>query len=170
MLGDSFGGFCVLTAMIRGRLPVRAGVVLSGVVDTEAMVDENTFSPEGQALWAKYLGTGDVDEMRRTLREVSPVRLADRIRAAVLFLDRKCGSGGAGPPRGGALPPRNSAGAVSTAELLSLPPRGPFDSAGLRTSSRRIARIMKFLGSARELNVCRAVAKGSSRAGATAGP
>ena len=86
MLGDSFGGFCVLTAMIRGRLPVRAGVVLSGVVDTEAMVDENMFSPEGRARWAKYLGTGDVDEMRRTLREVSPVRLAHAIHAPVLFL------------------------------------------------------------------------------------
>ena len=86
MFGDSFGGFCVLTAMVRGRLPVRAGVVLSGVVDSEAMVGENTFSPEGRALWAKYLGTGDVDEMRRVLREVSPVRHADRIRAPVLFL------------------------------------------------------------------------------------
>ena len=86
MLGDSFGGFCVLAAMIRGRLPIRAGVVLNGVVDTEAMVDENTFTPEGQARWAKYLGAGDVDEMRRTLREISPVRLAERIRAPVLFV------------------------------------------------------------------------------------
>ena len=86
LLGDSFGGFSVLTAMIRGRAPVRAGVVLNGVVDTEAMVDENTFSPEGQALWAKYLGTGDVDEMRRILWEVSPLRRADAIRAPVLFV------------------------------------------------------------------------------------
>ncbi len=86
MLGDSFGGFSVLTAMIRGRVPVRASVVLSGVVDTEAMVGENTFSPEGRALWAKYLGTGDVDEMRRILREVSPLRHADAIRAPVLFV------------------------------------------------------------------------------------
>ena len=86
MFGDSFGGFCVLAAMIRGRLPVRAGVVVSGVVDTEAMVEENTFSPEGQALWAKYLGTGDVEEMRRILREVSPLRHVDRIRAPVLLL------------------------------------------------------------------------------------
>ena len=85
MFGDSFGGFCVLTAMIRGRLPVRAGVVLSGVVDSEAMVDENTFSAEGRALWAKYLGTGDVDEMRRILREVSPIRHVERIRAPVLL-------------------------------------------------------------------------------------
>ena len=86
MLGDSFGGFCVLTAMIRDRLPVRAGVILSGVVDTEAMVDENTFSVEGQALWAKYLGTRDAVEMKRILREVSPVRLVDRIRSPVLFV------------------------------------------------------------------------------------
>ena len=86
MLGDSFGGFCVLAAMIRGRLPVRAGVVLSGVVDPEAMVAENTFSPEGRALWAKYLGTGDVDEMRRILRDVSPLRHAGAIRAPVLFV------------------------------------------------------------------------------------
>ena len=86
LLGDSFGGFSVLAAMIRGRVPVRAGVVLNGVVDTEAMVGENTFSPEGRALWAKYLGTGDVDEMRRILREVSPVRHADAIRAPVLFV------------------------------------------------------------------------------------
>lgn len=86
MLGDSFGGFCVLTAMIRSRLPVRAGVVLSGVVDSEAMLDENTFSPEGRAQWAKYLGTEDVDEMRRILGEVSPVRHVDRIRAPVLLL------------------------------------------------------------------------------------
>ena len=85
ILGDSFGGFSVLTAMIRGRVPVRAGVVLNGVVDTEAMVAENTFSAHGQALWAKYLGTGDVDEMRRILREVSPVRHADAIRAPLLF-------------------------------------------------------------------------------------
>lgn len=85
MFGDSFGGFCVLTAMIRGRLPVRAGVVLSPVVDSEAMVDENTFSAEGRALWAKYLGTGDVDEMRRLLREVSPIRHVERIRAPVLI-------------------------------------------------------------------------------------
>ena len=84
--GDSFGGFSVLTAMIRGRAPVRAGVVLSGVVDTEAMVRENTFSPEGRALWAKYLGTGDAEEMRRTLREASPLRNVDAIRAPVLFL------------------------------------------------------------------------------------
>ena len=86
VLGDSFGGFSVLTALIRGRVPVRAGVVLSGVVDTEAMVRENTFSPSGRALWAKYLGTGDVDEMRRTLREASPLRNVDAIRAPVLFL------------------------------------------------------------------------------------
>ena len=86
ILGDSFGGFCVLTAMIRGHVPVRAGVVLNGVVDTEAMVDENTFSAHGRALWAKYLGTGDVDEMRRILREVSPVRHAGAIRAPVLFV------------------------------------------------------------------------------------
>ena len=86
MYGDSFGGFCVLTAMIRGRLPVRAGVVLGGVVDSEAMVAENTFSPEGRALWAKYLGTGDVDEMRRILREVSPIRHVERIRAPVLLV------------------------------------------------------------------------------------
>lgn len=86
VLGDSFGGFSVLTAMIRGRVPVRAGVVLSGVVDTEAMVRENTFSPSGRALWAKYLGTGDVDEMSRALREVSPLRNVDAIRAPVLFL------------------------------------------------------------------------------------
>ena len=86
ILGDSFGGFSVLTAMIRGRVPARAGVVLNGVVDTEAMVDENAFSPEGHALWAKYLGTGDVDEMRRILREVSPLRHADAIRAPVLFV------------------------------------------------------------------------------------
>ena len=86
VLGDSFGGFSVLTAMIRGHMPVRAGVVLNGVVDTEAMVDENTFSPEGHARWAKYLGTGDVDGMRRILREVSPVRHAGAIRAPVLFV------------------------------------------------------------------------------------
>ena len=86
LLGDSFGGFCVLRAMIRGRLPVRAGVVLSAVVDTEAMVDENTFSDEGRALWSKYLGTGDAQEMKRILREVSPLRHADRIRAPVLFV------------------------------------------------------------------------------------
>ena len=86
LFGDSFGGFSVLTAMIRGRVPVRAGVVLNGVVDTEAMVDENTFSLQGQAMWAKYLGTGDVDEMRRILREVSPLRHADAIRAPVLFV------------------------------------------------------------------------------------
>ena len=86
ILGDSFGGFSVLTAMIRGRVPVRAGVVLNGVVDTEAMVDENTFSAHGRALWAKYLGTRDVDEMRRILREVSPARHADAIRAPVLFV------------------------------------------------------------------------------------
>ena len=86
MYGDSFGGFCVLTAMIRGRLPVRAGVVLAGVVDSEAMVDENIFSPEGRALWAKYLVTSDVDEMRRTLREVSPIRHVERIRAPVLLV------------------------------------------------------------------------------------
>ena len=86
MFGDSFGGFCVLTAMIRGRLPVRAGVVLNGVVDSEAMVGENTFSAEGRALWAKYLGTGDADEMRRILREVSPLRHAGAIRAPVLFV------------------------------------------------------------------------------------
>ena len=78
LLGDSFGGFSVLTAMIRGRVRVRAGVVMNGVVDTEAMVDENTFSAEGRALWAKYLGTGDADEMRRILREVSPLRHAGR--------------------------------------------------------------------------------------------
>ena len=86
MFGDSFGGFCVLTAMARGRLPVRVGVVLSGVIDSEAMVDENAFSPEGRALWAKYLGTGDLDEMRRILREVSPIRQVDRIRGPVLLL------------------------------------------------------------------------------------
>ena len=86
MVGDSFGGFCVLTAIIRGRLPVRAGVVLNGVVDTEAMVAENTFSAEGQALWAKYLGVGDVAGMRRVLREASPLRLVDRIRAPLLFV------------------------------------------------------------------------------------
>ena len=86
MYGDSFGGFCVLNAMIRGRLPVRAGVVLNGVVDSEAMVDENTFSAEGRALWAKYLGTRDPVEMKRILREVSPLRLAERIRAPVLFV------------------------------------------------------------------------------------
>ena len=85
LLGDSFGGFCVLTAMIRGRVPVRASVVLNGVVDTEAMVAENTFSAGGRALWAKYLGTRDPDEMRRILREVSPVRHAGAIRAPVLF-------------------------------------------------------------------------------------
>ena len=86
ILGDSFGGFSVLTAMIRGRAPVRAGVVLNGVVDTEAMVDENTFLPEGHAMWAKYLGTGDVDEMRRILREVSPLRHVAAIRAPVLLV------------------------------------------------------------------------------------
>ena len=86
ILGDSFGGFSVLTTMIRGRVPARAGVVLNGVVDTEAMVAENTFSPEGHALWAKYLGTGDVDEMRRILREVSPIRHAGAVRAPVLFV------------------------------------------------------------------------------------
>ena len=86
ILGDSFGGFSVLTAMIRGRGPARAGVVLNGVVDTEAMVDENTFSAHGQALWAKYLGTGDVDEMRRILREVSPVRHVDAIRDPLLLV------------------------------------------------------------------------------------
>ena len=86
MLGDSFGGFCVLAAMSRGRLPVRAGVVLSGVVDTEAMVEENTFSPAGRSLWAKYLGTADVGEMKRILREVSPLRRVDRIRAPLLLL------------------------------------------------------------------------------------
>ena len=86
MIGDSFGGFCVLAAMARGRLPVRAGVVLSGVVDSEAMVDENAFSPEGRAMWTKYLGTGDIDEMKRILREVSPIRHVDRIRAPVLLL------------------------------------------------------------------------------------
>ena len=86
MYGDSFGGFSVLNAMIRGRLPVRAGVVLNGVVDAEAMVDENSFSAEGRALWAKYLGTRDPAEMKRTLREVSPRRLAERIRAPVLFV------------------------------------------------------------------------------------
>ena len=37
-------------------------------------------------MWAKYLGTGDVDEMRRTLREVSPLRNVDAIRAPVLFV------------------------------------------------------------------------------------
>ena len=61
-------------------------MVLNGVVDTEAMVAENTFSAHGQALWAKYLGTGDVDEMKRTLREASPVRHAGAIRAPVLFV------------------------------------------------------------------------------------
>ena len=86
VFGDSFGGFSVLTMMIRGRAPVRAGVVLGGVVDTEAMVRENTFSAEGRALWAKYLGTSDVDEMRRILREASPLRNVDAIRAPVLFV------------------------------------------------------------------------------------
>lgn len=84
--GDSFGGFSVLTMMVRGRAPVRAGVVLSGVVDTEALIRENTLSAEGRALWAKYLGTSDVDEMRRILREASPLRNVDAIRAPVLFV------------------------------------------------------------------------------------
>ena len=122
MLGDSFGGFCVLAAMIRGRLPVRAGVVLSGVVDTEAMVDENTFSAEGQALWAKYLGTRDAVEMKRNLREVSPVRLADRIQAPVLFVtgnaDRVVQSRHAAA-LAGKLRERGR-----TAELLSFPKEG----------------------------------------------
>lgn len=86
LLGDSFGGFCVLHALSRGRLPVRAGVVMSGVVDTEAMVEENTFSAEGQALWAKYLGTRDRAEMKRVLREISPLRHVDRIRAPLLLV------------------------------------------------------------------------------------
>ena len=86
MYGDSFGGFSVLTAMIRGRLPVRAGVVLAGVVDTEAMVEENVFSSSGRALWAKYLETDDVEEMKRILRAVSPLRNVDRIRAPVLLV------------------------------------------------------------------------------------
>ena len=86
MLGDSFGGYCVLSAMIRGRLPVRAGVVLAGVVDTEAMLDENTLPAAGRVLWAKYLGRTDVAGMKRLLREVSPLRLADRIRAPLLLL------------------------------------------------------------------------------------
>ena len=86
LLGDSFGGFCVLNAMIRSRLPVRAGVVMSGVVDTEAMVEENTFSAAGRALWSKYLGTGDLEEMKRILGAVSPVRHAERILAPVLFV------------------------------------------------------------------------------------
>jgi len=122
MLGDSFGGFCVLTAMIRGRLPVRAGVVLSGVVDTEAMIDENTFSAEGQALWAKYLGTRDAVEMKRILRSVSPLRLADRIRAPVLFVtgnaDRVVQSRHAAA-LAGELRERGR-----TAELLSFPREG----------------------------------------------
>ena len=122
MLGDSFGGFCVLTAIARGRLPVRAGVALSGVVDTEAMVGENTFSPEGRALWAKYLGTGDVNEMKRILRSVSPVRLADRIRAPVLFVtgnaDRVVQSRHAAA-LAGELRERGR-----TAELLSFPKEG----------------------------------------------
>ena len=86
LLGDSFGGFCVLATIARSRIPVRAGVIVNGVVDTEAMVDENTFSAEGRALWAKYLGTEDLAEMRRILREVSPLRHRSRIRAPVLFV------------------------------------------------------------------------------------
>ena len=57
LFGDSFGGFSVLTAMIRGRVPVRAGVVLNVESSTpEAMVDENTFS---------LRGTGHVGEVPR---------------------------------------------------------------------------------------------------------
>lgn len=122
MLGDSFGGFCVLTAMARGRLPVRAGVVLSGVVDTEVMVDENTFSPEGRALWAKYLGTGDVNEMKRILRAVSPVRRAERIQAPLLFVTGNADR---------VVQSRHAAGLARTlrergrtAELLSFPKEG----------------------------------------------
>ena len=122
MVGDSFGGFCVLNAIIRGRLPVRAGVVLNGVVDTEAMVDENTFSAEGHALWAKYLGAGDVDGMRRVLRGASPVGQVDRIRAPVLFVTGNADR---------VVQSRHAAALVGklrergrTAELLSFPKEG----------------------------------------------
>ena len=97
-------------------------MVLNGVVDTEAMVDENTFSAEGHALWAKYLGAGDVDGMRRILRGASPVGQVDRIRAPLLFVtgntDRVVQS-------------RHAAALVGklrergrTAELLSFPKEG----------------------------------------------
>lgn len=147
MLGDSFGGFCVLTAVIRGRLPVRAGVALSGVVDTEAMVDENTLSAEGQALWAKYLGTGDMDETRRILRAVSPVRLADRIRAPVLFVtgnaDRMVQS------RHAAALAEELRERGRTAELLSFPEEG-HSIAQPANIVKAYRRVLEFFG--RHLN------------------
>ena len=122
MLGDSFGGFCVLSAMIRDRLPVRAGVVLAGVVDTEAMVDENTFSAAGRSLWAKYLGSPDVAGMKRVLREASPLRRADRIRAPLLLLtgnaDRVVQS------RHAATLAAKLRGRGRTAEIVSFPGEG----------------------------------------------
>lgn len=85
MFGDSFGGFCILATLVRGRLPVRAGVLLNGVVDTEAMLDEHTFPPPSQLQWAKYFGARDAGEMRRILRAASPLPQEDRIEAPLLF-------------------------------------------------------------------------------------
>ena len=88
LVGDSFGGFSVLSQMVRSPGRYACGVDIVGIADWQRWVDEKP--PYWHNLmhwWTLFLGVGsDPEADRARLREASPLLRVDRIRAPLLVI------------------------------------------------------------------------------------
>jgi len=87
VLGDSFGGFSVLSQMVRSPSLYACGVDIVGIANWQRWLDEKP--PYWHNLmhwWTYFLGASDEPADRRRLYEESPISRIENIRAPLLVI------------------------------------------------------------------------------------
>ncbi len=87
LLGDSFGGFSVLSQMVRSPERYACGVNIVGIADWQRWLDEKPPYWRNQMHWWNlFLGVGADPADRDRLRDASPLSRIDRIRSPLLVV------------------------------------------------------------------------------------
>jgi dipeptidyl aminopeptidase/acylaminoacyl peptidase len=87
LLGDSFGGFSVLSQMVRAPSLYACGVNIVGIADWQRWLDEKPPYWHNQMhWWTLFLGASDDPADRKRLRDESPISRIENIRAPLLVI------------------------------------------------------------------------------------
>ena len=87
LLGDSFGGFSVLSQMVRSPSVYACGVDIVGIADWQRWLDEKPPYWHNQMHWWNlFLGASDDPADRKRLRDESPISRIENIRAPLLVI------------------------------------------------------------------------------------
>ena len=84
LLGASFGGFLVLTMLVRHPEAFQAGVAVNGITDTVTFWKREWQRSSHRVLWREFLASNDLPEA--ALARISPVNNVRKLDAPVLLL------------------------------------------------------------------------------------